>query len=165
VATEGPTSQPRECSKATAIRRSKPLSLQQALEGRLSDHHRRLVSWLLAHIEFVNETMGQITAEVERRLEPHASKPTSQGQPIPARGADGSRPGRDAQKGRPSCAPNTSRSTAATATNTAIGTLPPSILIAAYHVLRDDVDYHDLGGHYFARRRPHMAHPATGRSA
>ena len=27
-----------------------------------------------------------------------------------------------------------------------------SILIAAYYILRDDVDYKDLGGDYFARR-------------
>jgi transposase len=55
--------------------RTKPLSLQQALEGGFSDHHRRLVSWVLGHIDSLDETMGQITAEVETRLEPHASKP------------------------------------------------------------------------------------------
>ena len=27
-----------------------------------------------------------------------------------------------------------------------------SILVAAYHILRDDVDYHDLGEHWFTRR-------------
>jgi transposase len=36
--------------------------------------------------------------------------------------------------------------------NKAIGAVAHSILIAAYHVLRDDVDYHDLGGDYFQRR-------------
>jgi transposase len=36
--------------------------------------------------------------------------------------------------------------------NKAIVAVAHSILIAAYHVLRDDVDYHDLGGDYFQRR-------------
>src|SRR4051794_13176413 len=34
----------------------------------------------------------------------------------------------------------------------AIAAVAHSILIAAYHVLKDDVPYHDLGGDYFARR-------------
>ena len=28
-----------------------------------------------------------------------------------------------------------------------------TILVAAYHILRDSVDYHDLGGDWFARRQ------------
>jgi hypothetical protein len=34
----------------------------------------------------------------------------------------------------------------------AIVAVAHSILIAAYHILRDDVPYHDLGGDHFARR-------------
>jgi hypothetical protein len=34
----------------------------------------------------------------------------------------------------------------------AIAAVAHSILIAAYHVLKDDVPNHDLGGDYFARR-------------
>jgi transposase len=34
----------------------------------------------------------------------------------------------------------------------AIVAVAHSILIAAYHILKDDVPYHDLGGDYFARR-------------
>lgn len=34
----------------------------------------------------------------------------------------------------------------------AIAAVAHSILIAAYHILRDDVSYHDLGGDYFTRR-------------
>jgi transposase len=37
----------------------------------------------------------------------------------------------------------------------AIVAVAHSILIASYHILKDDVPYHDLGGDYFARR----AHP------
>ncbi len=34
----------------------------------------------------------------------------------------------------------------------AIGAVAHSILVASYHILKDDVPYHDLGGDYFARR-------------
>jgi hypothetical protein len=34
----------------------------------------------------------------------------------------------------------------------AITAVAHSILIASYHVLNDDVPYHDLGGDFFARR-------------
>jgi hypothetical protein len=36
--------------------------------------------------------------------------------------------------------------------NKAIVAVAHSILIAAYHVLRDDVEYYELGGNYFQRR-------------
>jgi transposase len=34
----------------------------------------------------------------------------------------------------------------------AIIAVAASMLVAAYHMLRDATDYHDLGGHYFDRR-------------
>jgi hypothetical protein len=34
----------------------------------------------------------------------------------------------------------------------AIVAVAHSILIAAYHILKDDIPYHDLGGDYFTRR-------------
>ena len=34
----------------------------------------------------------------------------------------------------------------------AIAAVAHSILIAAYHILKDDVPYHDLGSDYFTRR-------------
>jgi hypothetical protein len=37
------------------------------------------------------------------------------------------------------------------------GRLAHSILTAAWHMLTDDVDYHDLGGDYFARLDPERA--------
>jgi transposase len=39
----------------------------------------------------------------------------------------------------------------------AIVAVEHSILIAAWHMLTDDVDYHDLGGDYFARLDPERA--------
>ena len=39
----------------------------------------------------------------------------------------------------------------------AIVAVEHSILTAAWHMLTDDVDYHDLGGDYFARLDPERA--------
>ena len=39
----------------------------------------------------------------------------------------------------------------------AIVAVEHSILTAAWHMLTDDVDYHDLGGGYFARLDPERA--------
>jgi transposase len=39
----------------------------------------------------------------------------------------------------------------------AIVAIEHSILISAWHILTDNVDYHDLGGDYFARRDPEAA--------
>jgi hypothetical protein len=41
----------------------------------------------------------------------------------------------------------------------------PSILTAAWHMLTDDVDYHDLGGDYFTRRDPERAMQRLTRQA
>jgi hypothetical protein len=52
----------------------------------------------------------------------------------------------------PTCAPNTSRSNAGTATRKRSSRSPTRSWIAAYYILRDDVDCTSLGGDYFARR-------------
>ena len=39
----------------------------------------------------------------------------------------------------------------------AIVAVEHSILTAVWHILTDNVDYHDLGGDYFARRDPETA--------
>jgi hypothetical protein len=44
--------------------------LRQALEGRLSGHHALLVSRLLAHIDYLDETIDSLSAEIEERLRP-----------------------------------------------------------------------------------------------
>src|SRR5207253_10967717 len=51
------------------LRAKLPL-LRQALQGRFRDHHARLVSHLLAHIEYLDETIGSLSAEVEERMRP-----------------------------------------------------------------------------------------------
>ncbi len=50
--------------------RKKLPALRQALEGRFSSHHALLVSHLLAHIDYLDETIGSLSAEIEERLRP-----------------------------------------------------------------------------------------------
>jgi transposase len=50
--------------------RAKLPALRQALEGRFRDHGALLVSHLLAHIEYLDETIGSLSAEVEERMRP-----------------------------------------------------------------------------------------------
>jgi transposase len=47
--------------------RAKLPALRQALEGRFREHHALLVSHLLAHIEYLDETIGQLSQEIEER--------------------------------------------------------------------------------------------------
>src|SRR5215211_1505512 len=51
------------------LRRKLP-ALRQALEGRFSGHHSLLVSHLLAHIDYLDETINSLSAEIEERLRP-----------------------------------------------------------------------------------------------
>jgi hypothetical protein len=50
--------------------RQKLSALRAALEGRFRAHHAVLVSHLLAHIEYLDETIAQLTAEIEERMRP-----------------------------------------------------------------------------------------------
>jgi transposase len=50
--------------------RAKLAALRQALEGRFREHHALLVSHLLAHIEYLDETIGSLSEEVEERMRP-----------------------------------------------------------------------------------------------
>jgi transposase len=180
--------------------------LQRALAGDFQAHHALIISQILAHIEYLDETITALTEEVERRLAPFAAK-AEQLATIPGvaerssqvilaeLGPDMSRfasdrhcaswagicPGNHesagkrrsgkTRKGNPylrealvECA-----NAAARTKNTylraqyeqikrrrghkkAIVALAHSILIATYHILKDNVPYHDLGGDYFIRR-------------
>jgi Transposase IS116/IS110/IS902 family len=51
--------------------RSKKELLQKALEGVLRPHHRLIIAQLLADIEFFEEQIGEVGAEIARRLEDH----------------------------------------------------------------------------------------------
>jgi transposase len=50
--------------------RQKLPALRLALEGRVRPHHRVLLGQLLAHVEFLEESIAEVQAEVERRLAP-----------------------------------------------------------------------------------------------
>jgi transposase len=186
--------------------RAKLPELQRALAGNFQAHHALIVSQILAHLDYLDETIQTLTEEVERRLVPFAHKAenlcTTPG--IAARSSQvilselgpdmtrfasdrhaaswaaicsgndesaGKRRSGKTRKGNPylraaliECA-----NAAARTKNTylraqyeqikrrrghkkAIVAVAHSILIASYHILKDDVPYHDLGGDYFARR-------------
>jgi transposase len=50
--------------------RAKLPALRRALEGRFSTHHALLVSHLLSHIEYLDETIASLSGEIEERLVP-----------------------------------------------------------------------------------------------
>jgi transposase len=54
--------------------RAKLPALRLALEGRFSAHHALLVSHLLSHIEYLDETIGSLSTEIEERVRPFESK-------------------------------------------------------------------------------------------
>jgi len=186
--------------------RAKLPALRQALAGNLKPHHTLIITHILAHLDYLDETIAILTEEVEKRLAPFAHEAenlcTIPG--VAARashvilaelGPDMSRfasdrhaaswaavcPGNDesagkrrsgkTRKGNPHLhtalieAANAAARTKNTylraqyeqvkrrrGHKTAIAAVPHSILIAAYHILKDDVPYKDLGGDYFARR-------------
>ena len=50
--------------------RRKRAALEQALDGRLRAHHRVLIATHLAHIDFLDETIAQLSQEIAERLRP-----------------------------------------------------------------------------------------------
>ncbi len=55
---------------AKGLLRNKIPELRQALEGRVTEHHRFLLRQLLDHLKFTESKMGEIEAEIDRRLRP-----------------------------------------------------------------------------------------------
>ena len=186
--------------------RAKLPALKRALVGNFKPHHALIVSHILAHLDYLDETIGTLSEELERRLAPFAHKAENLctitgvaervSQVILAElGPDMDRfasdrhaaswtaicPGNDesagkrrsgkTRRGNPYLraalieAANAAARTKDTYQRAqyeqvkrrrghkkAIAAVAHSILIAAYHILKDDVPYHDLGGNYFTRR-------------
>jgi transposase len=51
------------------LRRKLP-ELRRALQGRFSSHHALIVSRLLAHVDYLDETIAELSGEIEKRLRP-----------------------------------------------------------------------------------------------
>lgn len=60
-------------SLARGTLRRKHDDLAEALNGRVRDHHRLLLRCLLAQVDQLNATMAEVSADIERRVEPYAS--------------------------------------------------------------------------------------------
>jgi transposase len=54
--------------------RAKLPALREALEGRFSGHHALLVSQILAHVDFLDESIATLSARVEELVAPFADK-------------------------------------------------------------------------------------------
>jgi transposase len=54
--------------------RKKIPQLERALAGRFSAHHALMVGHMLARMDFLEETIAQLTAEIEQHLSPFAPK-------------------------------------------------------------------------------------------
>ena len=54
--------------------RAKLPARRQALVGNFKPHHALIVSHILAHLDYLDDTIGKLTEEVERRLAPFAHK-------------------------------------------------------------------------------------------
>jgi transposase len=61
---------------ARGVLRKKIPLLRQALEGRVQPHHAFLLTRLLAHIDFLEESLAEVQQEIKERLEPLAEAMT-----------------------------------------------------------------------------------------
>jgi transposase len=191
---------------ARGVLRKKLPTLREALAGNFKPHHALIVSHILAHLDYLDETVAALGEEVEQRLVLFAHKtellttidgvaernaqvilaelgPDMERFPSDRHAASwtaicpgnnesaGKRKTGRTRRGNPHL-----RAALVESANAAIRTrdtylraqyeqikrrrghkkaitaVAHSILIASYHVLKNDVPYQDLGGDYFARR-------------
>jgi transposase len=59
---------------ARGLLRKKIPALREALEGRFDIEHSLIVSQILAHIDFLDESIGRLSDEIETRIEPFAAQ-------------------------------------------------------------------------------------------
>lgn len=189
--------------------REKRPALERALAGRMGPHQRFLLARQLAHLDFLDAAIADLSAEIAERLRPFAAE-QARLETIPGVGQrtaetllaeigpDVSRfptaghlaswagmcPGQDesagkrrsgrTRKGRPGLraalveaahAASRSKGTYLAAQYRRIAARRGgkraavagghSMLVSAYHLLRDGEDYHELGGSYFDERDRH----------
>jgi transposase len=68
----GETDAERLADLARGTLRKKRAALVEALTGRVQDHHRVLLKTLLAHVDHLNGTITDLSAEIDRSLAPYA---------------------------------------------------------------------------------------------
>src|SRR5215216_1625632 len=154
--------------------RAKLPALRKALAGRFSAHHALLVSHLLSHIEYLDETIGSLSEEIEERLRPFESKLellcTIPG--VAERTAEvilaefgpdmGRFPSHRHAASWAAICPGHTKDTYLRSQylrikrrrghGKAIVAVAHSILVAAYYILSEQKPYAELGGDYFIRR-------------
>jgi transposase len=54
--------------------RSKLPALRDALEGSFSSHHALMVGKIVAHVDYLDESIGDLSAEIERVIAPFSDK-------------------------------------------------------------------------------------------
>ena len=54
--------------------RKKIPALEEALEGNFSSHHAFMVGNILAHIDYLDESVARLSAEIERVIAPFSEK-------------------------------------------------------------------------------------------
>jgi transposase len=59
---------------ARGLLRKKIPALREALQGRFGAEHSLIVSQILAHIDFLDDSIGQLSQEIEARIEPFAAQ-------------------------------------------------------------------------------------------
>lgn len=75
--TEGVTDPDALAALARGKLRTKIPDLRRALQGRFRPHHGFLIAQILAKIDFLEETLEQLTTEIEARLRPFAQAMTA----------------------------------------------------------------------------------------
>jgi transposase len=59
---------------ARGVLRKKIPALREALQGRFDSDHSLIVSQILAHIDFLDESIGRLSDEIEQRIAPFAAQ-------------------------------------------------------------------------------------------
>ena len=162
--------------------RTKIPLLRRALQGRFVSHHRLIVEKILAKLDFLDETIEDLSAEIDRLIAPFAAEvallDTITGVDrraaeciIAEIGIDMGRFGGSARLASWAGRCPGHHESAGRSKGTYLGAqfqrlrgrrghakarkaVEHSILVAAYHVLDRHVPYQDLGADWFQRRRP-----------